>query len=46
MNTTVAFVMSVKLAGTEIDLRNFRKAVETIRNQTDKDWSLIMVDDY
>ena len=46
MNSTAAFVMPVRLAGTETDLRNFREAVGSVRDQTDKDWILVMVDDY
>ena len=43
---TAAFIMPVKLSGDEMELRHFRMSVDCIKNQTDKDWILIMVDDY
>ncbi len=43
---TAAFIMPVKLNGGEVDLRHFRESVDSIKAQTDKDWILIMVDDY
>ena len=46
MNHTPAFLMPVKLNGSERELRLFREAVESIKNQTDPDWVIIMVDDY
>ena len=42
---TAAFIMPVKLSGDELELRLFREAVESIKNQTDDNWLLIMVDD-
>ena len=38
--------MPVKLSGSEYDLRFFRSAVDSIKNQTDTDWVLIMVEDF
>ena len=46
MNTTAAFIMPVKIAGNELELRLFRAAVDSIKRQTDPDWVIIMVDDY
>lgn len=43
---TAAFIMPVKLSGDELELRLFREAVASIKNQTDENWILIMVDDY
>ena len=43
---TAAFAMPVKLSGDELELRLFRKSVESIKRQTDDNWILIMVDDY
>ena len=42
---TAVFIMPVKLGGGEVELRLFREAVDSIKNQTDKNWLLIMVDD-
>lgn len=46
MSNTAAFVMPVKIGGNETELRFFREAVQGIKNQTDNNWILIMVDDY
>ena len=46
MNNTPAFIMPVKLAGGERELRLFKAAVESIKRQTDDNWILIMVDDF
>lgn len=43
---TAAFVMPVKLSGEEMELRHFLESVESIKQQTDNDWILVMVDDY
>ena len=40
-----AFIMPVKIIGNELELRFFREAVASIKNQTDTDWIIIMVDD-
>ncbi|MBR4241375.1 MAG: glycosyltransferase [Eubacterium sp.] len=45
MKNTAAFIMPVKLSGSDMELRHFKEAVESIKNQTDKNWILIMVDD-
>ena len=46
MNSTAAFVMPVKLGSGEMELSHFRAAVESIKNQTDSNWVLVMVDDF
>ena len=46
MKKTAAFIMPVKLKGSEFDLRFFRAAVDSIKRQTDTDWILIIVDDF
>ena len=46
MKKTAAFVMPVKLSGSERDLRHFREAVDSIKGQTDADWVLVMVEDF
>ena len=38
--------MPVKISGNEMELRHLRSSVESIKNQTDSDWILIMVDDF
>ena len=46
MNNTPVFLMPVKISGDETDLRFFRASVESIKNQTDTDWVLVMVEDF
>ena len=46
METRAAFVMPVKIRGNATELRLFHEAVASIKNQTDTDWVLIMVDDH
>ncbi len=46
MNKTAAFIMPVKLGGSEMELRHFKSAVESIKRQTDGNCILIMVDDF
>ncbi len=46
MNNTPAFIMPVKISGNELELRHLMMSVECIKNQTDSDWILIMVDDF
>ena len=46
MNNTPVFLMPVKISGNETDLRFFRASVESIKNQTDTDWVLVMVEDF
>ena len=41
-----AFVMPVKLAGSERELRFLHEAVDSIKNQTDENWILVMIDDF
>ena len=45
MNNTPAFIMPVKIAGNERELRHLMLSIESIKSQTDPDWLLIMVDD-
>ena len=46
MADKAAFIMPVKIRGNEVELRLLREAVESIKNQTDPDWVLVMVNDY
>lgn len=46
MNDKAAFVMPVKLSGDAMELRHFKASVESIKNQTDDNWLLVMVDDF
>ena len=46
MKETAAFIMPVKIRGNKTELRLLREAVESIKNQTDPDWVLVMVNDY
>lgn len=46
MQGVPAFIMPVKISGSECDLRLFHKAVASIVAQTDPNWVLIMIDDY
>ena len=46
MNKQVAFIMPVKITGSDLSIAHFVKAVESIKNQTDPDWILIMVEDF
>lgn len=46
MKTTAVFVMPVKISGNEMPLKHFKISVESIKNQTDSDWKLVIVDDY
>ena len=46
MNNTPAFIMPVKISGNERDLHFFRASVESIKRQTDKNWIIIMVEDF
>lgn len=38
--------MPVKLSGSEMELKHFREAVDAIKNQTDDNWIIILVDDF
>ena len=46
MHQTPVFIMPVKIPGNEMNLRHFRAAIDSIKNQTDPDWNLIIVDDF
>lgn len=46
MKEKAAFIMPVKIRGNEVELRLLREAVESIKNQTDEDWILVMVNDF
>ena len=46
MKEKAAFIMPVKIRGNEVELRLLQEAVESIKNQTDKDWFLVMVNDF
>ena len=46
MNNTPIFLMPVKIGGGEKELRHFKIAVDSIKNQTDTNWLLVMVEDY
>ena len=46
MKEKAAFIMPVKIRGNETELRLLREAVESIKNQTDPDWVLVMVNDF
>ena len=46
MNNTAAFIMPVKIPGTDTELHFLKTSVESIKAQTDRDWVLIMVDDF
>ena len=41
-----AFIIPAKLNGTPDDLGQLRLTVESIKNQTDKDWIIILIDDF
>ena len=46
MKQTAAFIMPVKIAGNERELHHLTLSIESIKNQTDSDWILVMVDDF
>ena len=46
MSKTAAFVMPVKISGNDMELRHLMLSVESVKKQTDRDWILIMVDDF
>ena len=46
MNNIPVFLMPIKISGDERTLRFFRASVESIKNQTDKNWLLVMVEDF
>ena len=46
MNRTAAFIMPVKISGSNMELRHLMLSVESIKRQTDSDWILVMIDDF
>ena len=46
MNPTAVFIMPVKISGSEMELRHLILSVESIKSQTDRDWILVVVDDF
>ena len=46
MNHTAAFIMPVKISGSEMELRHLQEAIGSIENQTDKDWMIIISEDF
>ena len=46
MSNTAAFVMPVKILGNDMELKHLMLSVESIKKQTDRDWILIMIDDF
>ena len=46
MTHTAAFIMPLKIKSSAQELRFFKEAIDSIKNQTDPDWVLILVDDY
>lgn len=46
MNLRAAFIMPMKISGSDMELRHLRVSINSIKQQTDGDWLLIIVDDY
>ena len=46
MKNTPAFIMPVKISGSDMELRHLLWSVESIKQQTDPDWILVLVDDF
>ena len=46
MKQKAAFIMPLKISGNERDIRDFRASISTIENQSDKDWDIILVEDF
>ena len=46
MNTTAAFIMPVKIIGNEREIGHLMLSIDSIKEQTDSDWILIMIDDF
>ena len=46
MNNTAAFIMPVKIKGNDREIGHLMLSVESIKNQTDSDWILVMIDDF
>ena len=46
MNNCPIFIMPLKLNDSEMELKFFRETVESIKNQTDTNWQLVIIEDY
>ena len=46
MNTKAAFIMPMKIGGNDMELRHLKCSVQSIKEQTDEDWILVIVDDF
>ena len=46
MKQTPAFIMPMKISGSDMEIRHLLSAVDSIKKQTDKDWILVIVDDF
>ena len=46
MNSTAAFIMPVKISGNGVELRHIKEAIASIEQQTDKDWIIVISEDY
>ena len=46
MNNTPIFLMPLKLNGSEIELKHLSESVASIKNQTDPNWRLVIIEDY
>lgn len=46
MNPTAVFIMPVKISGSDMELRHLLLSVESIKSQTDRDWVLVMINDF
>ena len=46
MKQKAAFIMPLKISGSEKDIRDFRASISAIENQTDPDWDIILVEDF
>ena len=46
MTNTPAFIMPMKISGSDMEIRHLLSAVDSIKKQTDKDWILVIVDDF
>lgn len=46
MKQKAAFIMPLKISGNEKDISDFYKSISAIENQSDKDWEIILVEDF
>ena len=46
MKQKAAFIMPLKISGSEKDIRDFLSSISSIENQSDKDWDIILVEDF